>query len=88
MKLYHGTNYSSAINIVDNGIDLKYSKPYLDFGAGFYTTPSYEHAATAAIRATQKYNAKYGTSEEPYIVAVDYRPVKESGCLWFHIETF
>ena len=33
MKLYHGTNYSSAINIVNHGIDLKYSKPYLDFGA-------------------------------------------------------
>lgn len=32
MKLYHGTNYSSAINIVNHGIDLKYSKPYLDFG--------------------------------------------------------
>lgn len=35
MKLYHGTNYSSAINIVNHGIDLKYSKPYLDFGPGF-----------------------------------------------------
>ena len=30
----HGTNYSSAINIVNHGIDLKYSKPYLDFGPG------------------------------------------------------
>lgn len=49
MKLYHGTNYSSAINIVNHGIDLKYSKPYLDFGPGFYTTPSYDHAALAAI---------------------------------------
>lgn len=58
MKLYHGTNYSSAINIVNHGIDLKYSKPYLDFGPGFYTTPSYDHAALAAIRTTQKYNAK------------------------------
>lgn len=35
MKLYHGTNYSSAINIVNHGIDLKYSKPYLDFGPVF-----------------------------------------------------
>lgn len=58
MKLYHGTNYSSAINIVNHGINLKYSKPYLDFGPGFYTTPSYDHAALAAIRTTQKYNAK------------------------------
>lgn len=58
MKLYHGTNYSSAINIVNNGIDLKYSKPYLDFGAGFYTTPSYDHAAITAMRVTKKYNGK------------------------------
>ena len=75
MKLYHGTNYSSAINIVNHGIDLKYSKPYLDFGPGFYTTPSYDHAALAAIRTTQKYNAKNNKNEEPYIVEVDYKPI-------------
>lgn len=77
MKLYHGTNCSSAMNIIGGGVDLKYSKPYLDFGAGFYTTPSYEHAAAAAIRATQKYNAKYNTCEEPYVVEVDFRIKKE-----------
>lgn len=52
MKLYHGTNCSSAINIITNGIDLKYSKPYLDFGAGFYATPNYDHAVISALRAT------------------------------------
>lgn len=78
MKLYHGTNHSSAVNIVGNGIDLKKSKPYLDFGAGFYTTSSYEHAAITAIRVTDKYNARnrYKQAEEPYIVEVDYQPVK------------
>lgn len=75
MKLYHGTNYSSAINIVNHGINLKYSKPYLDFGPGFYTTSSYDHAALAAIRTTQKYNAKNNKNEEPYIVEVDYKPI-------------
>lgn len=75
MKLYHGTNYSSAMNIVNNGINLTYSKPFLDFGAGFYTTPSYDHAASAAIRATKKYNARYKTQEEPYIVEIDFRPI-------------
>lgn len=75
MKLYHGTNYSSAVDIVKNGICLKYSKLFLDFGAGFYTTPSYDHAAIAAIRATQKYNAKNKTKEEPYIVEVDFRQI-------------
>lgn len=75
MKLYHGTNYSSAMNIINNGIDLEYSKPFLDFGAGFYTTPSYHHAASVAIRTTKKYNAKRRMQEEPYIVEVDFKPV-------------
>jgi hypothetical protein len=60
-----------------NGIDLNCSKPYLDFGAGFYTTPSYTHAALSAIRATRKYNVKYGTHEEPYIVKINYVPIRE-----------
>lgn len=72
VKLYHGTNYSSAINIMTNGIDLRYSKKYLDFGAGFYTTPSYDHAALSAIRATDKFNRKYRKNEEPYIVTMDF----------------
>lgn len=75
MKLYHGTNYSSAMNIINNGIDLEHSKPFLDFGAGFYTTPSYYHAMSVAIRTTKKYNAKRRMQEEPYIVEVDFKPV-------------
>lgn len=72
MKLYHGTNCSSAINIITNGIDLKYSKPYLDFGAGFYATPNYDHAVISALRATDKYNRKYRKLEEPYIVNMNF----------------
>lgn len=77
MKLYHGTNYSSAINIMTNGIDLKYSKKYLDFGIGFYTTPNYDHAAISAIRATDKFNRKYKKDEKPYIVIMDFSLKKE-----------
>ncbi|MBR5596618.1 MAG: DUF3990 domain-containing protein [Lachnospiraceae bacterium] len=77
MKLYHGTNCSSAMNIVNNGIDLKYSKPYLDFGAGFYTTTSYDHAARLAIRVTNKYNSRYKKNELPYIVEVDFKFSKD-----------
>ncbi len=77
MKLYHGTNYSSAINIMTNGIDLKYSKKYLDFGIGFYTTPNYDHAAISAIRATDKFNRKYRKNEKPYIVTMDFSLKKE-----------
>ncbi|MBR4059753.1 MAG: DUF3990 domain-containing protein [Lachnospiraceae bacterium] len=35
-------------------------------------TPSYEHAAITALRTTDKYNAKNGTNEEPYIVEIDF----------------
>lgn len=77
MRLYHGTNFSSAQNIIVNGIDLKYSKPYLDFGAGFYTTPSYDHAAVTAIRAARKYNARYRKNDEPYIVTLNFTNKKE-----------
>lgn len=79
MKLYHGTNYSSAMNIMTNGIDIKYSQKYLDFGAGFYTTPSYDHAAFSAIRATDKFNKRYRKSEEPYIVIMDFALKKDIG---------
>ncbi len=77
MKLYHGTNYSSAMDIVENGICLERSKKFLDFGAGFYTTPSYTHAASVAIRTTDKINNKKKIKEEPYIVEVDYKPIKD-----------
>lgn len=78
MKLYHGTNYSSAMDICVNGIDLKNSQLYLDFGAGFYTTPSYEQAAVTAIRKTSKYNVRRKAQEEPYIVELNYMPSKDA----------
>lgn len=80
MKLYHGTHFSAATNIFNNGIDLSYSKPYLDFGPGFYTTQSYEHAAKCAIRATQKYNEKNKNNvpEEPYIVELNLKPFNQN----------
>lgn len=79
MKIYHGTNYSSAMNIMTNGIDLKYSKKYLDFGVGFYTTPSYDYAVRSAIRATDKFNKRYGKKEEPYIVTMEFSLKKDIG---------
>ena len=39
MKLYHGTDFTSAYAIASNGVDLSYSKNFSDFGKGFYTTP-------------------------------------------------
>ncbi len=73
MILYHGTNFSAAMNIVNNGIDLSCSQPFLDFGPGFYATPDYYHAAVTAIRKTDKYNRIYKVNERPYIVKIDFQ---------------
>lgn len=83
VKLYHGTNQSSAIKICNSGIDLRYSQKYLDFGPGFYATPSYEHAAITALRKTDKLNKRFHTTEEPYIVQFEYLPNKELAYLTF-----
>ena len=40
MRLYHGTNKSSAMNICNNGIILTKGKSTADFGQGFYATES------------------------------------------------
>ena len=60
MKLYHGTNHSSAVSICSNGIDLRYSKPYLDFGQGFYLTDIEEQAQNMPIAASQYWNCIHG----------------------------
>ena len=39
IRLLHGTNQSSAQNILDNGINLDLCKSEWDFGSAFYTTP-------------------------------------------------
>jgi len=35
MILYHGTDILSAINICENGIDVRCGLKYADFGQGF-----------------------------------------------------
>lgn len=65
VKLYHGTDYKSAMNICLNGIDLSKSKPNLDFGSGFYTTSDYSKARKRALlKAKYEYN-------NAYVVTVD-----------------
>lgn len=49
MILYHGTRKSSAINIINNGIDLHRGKKRADFGKGFYLTPDLRTAKDWAI---------------------------------------
>ena len=68
MKLYHGTNRTSAIDIWKNGIDLSKSKPYLDFGPGFYTTSDKSLAVGRAINNVYKLNRHNKEQEKPYVV--------------------
>lgn len=77
MKLYHGTVSSSAINIISNGINLKYSQELLDFGRGFYTTPNKEHAINTAKNKTLRYNKKYKKSDLAAVIEFDYNENKE-----------
>ena len=57
MKLYHGTISTGAENIINNGIKLDHGKPKVDFGQGFYTTPSFNFA----MRSEDNYRAEQET---------------------------
>mgnify|MGYP001336403568 CR=1 FL=1 len=61
MLLYHGTTdeYLDSLVCKTNGIDIKNSKPFLDFGPGFYTNLSKPNAAKYAKRQAQKHNTRY-----------------------------
>lgn len=72
MKLYHGTILSSAMNIIENGIDLNCSQKMLDFGRGFYTTPDKVHAYKTAKNKALRYNRKNGKSELAAVLIFDY----------------
>ena len=69
VELYHGTISICAENIVKNGILLNKGKPKVDFGRGFYTTPSYNFAKSTAINKADKTNAYYTESYVfPYVL--------------------
>ena len=68
IKVYHGTNLSSAFDISIHGIDLNKSLPNLDFGKGFYTTDNKKKAIDRALKKTSDYNRRNHCSEEAYLV--------------------
>lgn len=72
MKLYHGTYYSAAMDILNNGIDLSKGSSYADFGQGFYTTPNKEKAIQRAKYVTMKINSMNNRNECPCIVVCNY----------------
>jgi len=64
MVLYHGTTEKYARDICQNGVRIIKSYKSVDFGMGFYTTPSYDGARKWAIRKAISYR------ENPSIVKV------------------
>lgn len=62
--LYHGTIDKYAADIIYNGVNLTKSKPHLDFGPGFYTTPDKEFAIETAKRRAKAYNM-FNDDDEP-----------------------
>ncbi len=76
MKVYHGTSLQSALDIKDNGIDLNKSKPFLDFGKGFYTSPDFQMCKEMVKRKVDL-NKELGA-----VIVFDYNYLfaKESGC--------
>ena len=76
MKLYHGTISLGAENIIKNGINLKHGKPNVDFGQGFYTTPSFSFAKNTAINKAKKTNSYKQVYVEPYVLVFEYNERK------------
>lgn len=71
LKLYHGTNQSSALSIITDGIDLSKSKKFLDFGPGFYMTDNIRKAEKWARRKAYILNKRQMLSEKPCIVTIN-----------------
>ena len=70
MKLYHGTNETSAYSIWNDGVDLSKSMPFLDFGKGFYVTNDRVKAEKRARKKTGDYNRRYKKNDKPCIVEI------------------
>lgn len=68
IKVYHGTNLSSAFDIWLHGIDLSKSLPNLDFGKGFYVTDDKKKAIGRALKKTADFNGRYKCNEEAYLL--------------------
>ena len=68
MKLYHGSNMEI------NKPDLSRSKPFKDFGQGFYLSPGYEQAHALAKQKTDQLQ-----SGEPCVTICSHQSVIVNG---------
>jgi hypothetical protein len=56
--LYHGTDKTSALNIIGNKVDISNARANTDFGKGFYTTTNLNQAKVWANIRSQKTNGQ------------------------------
>ena len=69
ITLFHGTTHDFT------EVDVQRGKPYKDFGQGFYTTQSYDHAKTLAERNRRielERLAAYGKSDTVNLFVYEY----------------
>ena len=85
IKVYHGTNFSSAFDIFTNGIDLSKSMPNLDFGKGFYVTDNERKAIDRALKKTNDYNRRNNSFDKAFVVSLS---ICESMFNSLHVKSF
>lgn len=71
MVVYHGTDSSSADNILKNGIDVKYGEDSVDNGKGFYMTPSFEFAFQRAETTTLRHKSFHNDDVKPVVLKIE-----------------
>lgn len=73
MRLYHGTVFEYAKNIMNNGIDVTFKKSQrgTDFGAGFYTTNFYELAEKTA-KVKSAFFSRDNMDTRPVVIEMNY----------------
>lgn len=85
MILYHGTISTCAENIINNGIDLLKGNKSVDFGQGFYTTPSMKFATNTATNKAFKTNVYYDYEYcKPVVLSFCYSPSNNLRILNFY----
>lgn len=85
MLLYHGTISTCAENIINNGINISKGNKSVDFGQGFYTTPSIRFAMNTALNKAFKTNVHYDYEYcKPVVLSFKYCPNNNLRVLTFY----
>jgi hypothetical protein len=70
LTLYHGTLDTSVASVL-TGVDLRYARPYQDFGRGFYTTTSLRQATFWGVELARRAGGAGSVAVIAFEVALD-----------------